>query len=104
MERVEGFLRGAPIPPQEITARLSARFLLKPMPRLDLRTCRDCGGHSTEVGLLSHTRRCADCAKRNYFANLDQLVSHRGPYFQKHRRACVAAFGGVILDDDPPAA
>jgi len=31
--------------------------------------------------------------------NLTDLVEHRGPFFLAHRRACVAAFGGVLLDD-----
>jgi len=31
--------------------------------------------------------------------NLEQLRSHTGPYAQHHRRQCVAAWGGVLLDD-----
>jgi hypothetical protein len=42
---------------------------------------------------------CAPCGKANFVANLDQLQAHAGPYFQHHRRACVAAFGGVLVDD-----
>jgi hypothetical protein len=32
-------------------------------------------------------------------ANLRDLVEHRGEYFEHWRRRCVAAFGGVLLDE-----
>jgi hypothetical protein len=69
------------------------------MPRLDYKNCKGCGGHASEVGLLSWTRLCQTCYRERFEQNLDQLRAHDGPYFQHHRRACVAAFGGVLLDD-----
>lgn len=35
-------------------------------------------------------------------ANANAIKLHRGPEFLRYRRAMVAAFGGVLLDDQPP--
>lgn len=73
------------------------------MPKLTYRKCKGCGRFATPDAPLSHTRLCVECSRTRFADNLTQLREHRGPYFQNHRRACVAAFGGVLLDDLPPA-
>lgn len=69
------------------------------MPDLRYRTCKGCGQSNSVVGDLSWTRLCETCYRERFEDNLDQLKAHSGPYFQNHRRACVAAFGGVLIDD-----
>jgi len=63
------------------------------------KTCQICRRHADEVGPISWTGKCGDCGPLIFIANLEQLRAHAGPYFQHHRRACVAAFGGVLVDD-----
>jgi hypothetical protein len=69
------------------------------MPRLDYKTCRECGKHTNEVGLLSHTRLCLACAKRLSAANYDQVQARSGPFFQRWRARTAASIGAVLLDD-----
>ena len=69
------------------------------MPRPDYKRCRRCRKSSEEVGELSHTRLCAACGAENLLENVDGLVHKRGPAFLRYRRAMVATWGGVLLDD-----
>lgn len=74
-------------------------LLSNAMPDLRYRICRGCGKSSVEVGSLSWTRLCYSCGLQREIDNHDQLKAHSGPFAQHHRRQCVAAWGGVLLDD-----
>lgn len=39
------------------------------------------------------------CAQSRFEENIRQLRAHSGPFALHHRRQCVAAWGGVLLDD-----
>lgn len=69
------------------------------MPRLDYKTCKDCGRHSEECGPLSHQRFCTECWERRLRENVFALHEHRGPAFHRWRGAIAASVGGVLLDD-----
>jgi len=69
------------------------------MPRPDYKTCRECGKHSVEVGPLSHTRLCRNCAERLNEANYDQVQARSGPLFHHWRARTAASIGAVLLDD-----
>lgn len=69
------------------------------MPDLRYRICKGCDKPSTEVGALSWTRLCYECGNQRLNENHEQMKSHSGPFAQHHRRQCVAAWGGVLLDD-----
>jgi len=71
------------------------------MPRSDYKTCKGCGKPSSEVGDLSYTRLCAACGHARLEENIVGIATHSGPAFLRYRRAMVAAFGGVLLDDWP---
>jgi recombinational DNA repair protein (RecF pathway) len=74
------------------------------MPRLDLKHCRACGRHVDEVGVLSHSRLCAeDAARLSREAALD-LANHSGPYFKRWRAGMAASVGAVLLDDSRESA
>ena len=72
------------------------------MPRLDYKTCRACGRHTSEVGLLSHTRLCNGCAHRRFRANAIQISLGAGPWHDYRRAQIAASVGAVILDDVKP--
>ena len=58
----------------------------------DYRRCRDCGRSSADVGPLSWTRLCGDCAELRYMSNLDQMVEQKGDYYDHWaRRSFMAA-------------
>jgi len=69
------------------------------MPDRRWASCRVCKRHRDEVGPLSWTGLCPDCSHERFEQNIDQLRSHTGPFALHHRRQCVAAWGGVLLDD-----
>lgn len=69
------------------------------MPRLDYKRCRQCRKHVSECGTLSHARLCGECGAVNLVENVAGLIAHAGPAFLRYRRAMVAAYGGVLLDD-----
>lgn len=66
------------------------------MPRADLKTCRACGRHADEVGLLSHSRLCTECGVRLSEQALAQMTQHKGPVFQHWRRRIAASVGAEI--------
>jgi hypothetical protein len=49
---------------------------------------------------MSHTRLCADCGYLLLKANVEQLVAHKGPNFQKWRLGMIRCAGGLV--PDPP--
>ncbi len=69
------------------------------MPKPTYATCRACGAHRDDVGLLSHTRLCGPCAKRILLDNIDGLHEHKGEPMQRWRRGMVACAGGILMDD-----
>lgn len=69
------------------------------MPRRDYKTCKSCRKHVSEVGPVSHTRLCSDCADAILVENIIGISTHSGPAFLRWRRACAAAVGGVLLDE-----
>lgn len=69
------------------------------MPRRDYVTCKVCGRHRNEVGPLSHTRLCMDCAIVRRDENNDAIHAKSGPAFTRWRRQMAASVGGVLLDD-----
>jgi len=48
---------------------------------------------------MSHTRLCTDCGTERLARNVLGISEHRGPEFQRWRRAMAASVGGVLLDD-----
>lgn len=42
---------------------------------------------------------CLFCAEERRIANNQQLIEHRGPYFDHWRRQCLAAFGGIPMEE-----
>lgn len=70
------------------------------MPRHDYKTCKDCEGHSDEVGLLSRQRLCAKCATRRAEQNNAQIVAGSGPYAERRlRRTIMAATRGLVASE-----
>ncbi len=66
------------------------------MPRLDYKTCRECGRLADEAGVMSHTRLCPDCSKRLKIEVVTQLHEHRGPWFEHWRVRIAASVGATI--------
>ena len=71
------------------------------MPRVDYKTCKDCGKHASEVGPLSHTRLCGDCGVARERQCIIDLATHDGAYFQYWRARIAASVGYGPLDDMP---
>jgi len=40
-----------------------------------------------------------NCGNGRLVENATELRAHSGPFFEHWRRRCVAAFGGVLLDE-----
>jgi len=55
-------------------------------------TCKHCGRGREEVGLLSATGQCSDCQEWRREENSLQLKAKRGPFYDRWRAACRAAF------------
>lgn len=69
------------------------------MPRADYKTCKECRGHTSVVGPLSHTRLCRSCSILREERNFDALKTHSGAGFHHWRRRIAASVGGVLRDD-----
>ena len=69
------------------------------MPRLDYKWCRACGGHTSNVGPLSHTRLCQGCAISHVQENVVGLAQKRKLALTRWRRGMAASIGAVLLDD-----
>lgn len=48
------------------------------MPRADYATCRECGRHRDEVGTLSRSRLCGDCAETRLRENIVGIHTKTG--------------------------
>lgn len=42
---------------------------------------------------------CLECGEKARYANIEQLVSHSGPYFDHWRVRCLASFGVALIDE-----
>lgn len=67
-------------------------------------TCRICGKHRSEVGEISWAGYCIEHGIAVRTQANDDMHYHRGPYFEKWRRAMAACVGGRLLDDDAAGA
>jgi hypothetical protein len=61
------------------------------MPRRDYKTCRNCGRHADEAGLLSRTRLCTDCSHTLMDENNIGIATHTGLAEARWRLGTVAA-------------
>lgn len=68
------------------------------MPRDDYKTCRNCSGHTDDVGPLSHSRLCRRCSRQLVEQNYDQVQARSGPFFQRWRERTAASLGAELLD------
>jgi len=66
--------------------------------RLRYRSCKVCGAQYPHV-YISASGLCPDHSRMRAEANNRQLHEHAGPYFDHWRERCLAAFGGVALDE-----
>lgn len=69
------------------------------MPRMDYKTCKNCGRPSSEVGLLSWTRLCEVCSYTRLTENVIGLHTKTGEPLKRWRRGMAASVGAVLLDD-----
>ncbi len=69
------------------------------MPRGDYSYCRNCNGHVSEVGTLSHTRLCAKCGVEIENETALQIHAQSGPRFQHWARRSLMAMHRKLLDD-----
>jgi len=69
------------------------------VPKLTYVSCRSCGRSSSEVGALSHTRLCGDCAVKRMDANNLGIHHKTGPAWARWRKQMAASVGAVLLDD-----
>lgn len=64
-------------------------------------TCKVCQRERRDDELFSARGKCPDCGDGLALANSASLAAHRGPHFERWRRAHAAAVGAVLLDDLP---
>lgn len=63
------------------------------MPHYHRKTCKDCGTRDEGGGGISAKGYCLEHAEARRIANNQQLIEHRGPYFDHWRARTLAAFG-----------
>ena len=68
------------------------------MPRADYKRCRLCGRPASEVGPLSHTRLCGDCALVRRDANNDGIHGKTGPEYVRWLRRRYMEVHRALLD------
>jgi hypothetical protein len=61
--------------------------------------CKRCGVEREQVGHITGTGLCVECALTLKNANAEQLRAHAGPYFDHWRRRVAASVGAALLDD-----
>lgn len=76
---------GGGLPPGFALAWRPSRLPFKAMPRSDYKRCRVCRRPSLEVGQLSHTRLCIECARDRLNGNNDQIHVGAGPFHELRR-------------------
>jgi hypothetical protein len=64
--------------------------------------CYICRRPRREGERFSRRGRCAECGDGEMLRNVAELRAHDGPRFLRWRRACVAAFGGILPDELEP--
>jgi hypothetical protein len=55
------------------------------MPDLRRANCRECGQHKAQVGDISWSGLCSDCARRLFITNLEGLHTKSGVPWQRYR-------------------
>jgi hypothetical protein len=60
-----------------------------------------CGKQAHEVGLISWSGLCIECAKAKFHVNCDGIHEMKGAPALAWRRAVAASVGAVLLDDLP---
>jgi hypothetical protein len=73
------------------------------VPRSDYKRCRFCGRHADEVGELSHTRLCGDCAVVLLSENALGLHFKQGPAYTHYARRWFMAARRTLLDAEQTA-
>lgn len=68
-------------------------ILFLQMPKWHRGTCKDCGTRDDEGGGISGSGYCLACAEVRRIEANQQLIDHRGPYFDHWRARTLAAFG-----------
>jgi hypothetical protein len=53
---------------------------------------------------MTNSGQCLDCGRRALNENAYGISEHRGPAFERWRRAMAASVGARLLDDDASAA
>lgn len=61
--------------------------------------CQRCEKHRDEVGSISWTGLCRECALRAFTLNRDGLVNHTGAAMRRWRLGMIRSAGGYTLDD-----
>ena len=62
-------------------------------------SCRRCGKHRSEVGLISWYGYCGTCGPEVRNQANDDMHYHRGPVFEHWRRRGAASYGAILVDD-----
>lgn len=73
------------------------------MPRRDYVHCKQCGGHTSEVGDLSCTRLCLTCGLERLAENIEGMTTPGTRERQRYRRGIAKKIGAVLLEDLSPA-
>lgn len=60
--------------------------------------CVNCRKHRDVVGPISWAGLCNGCGKLRATENLEDLVTHSGPWFTHWRRSIAASVGATLLD------
>ena len=69
------------------------------MPRgVPLTCCKLCGNPVESRDELTASGYHQACAERKQADYINQLIEHRGPYFDHWRKRCLAAFGVALVD------
>ena len=83
--------------------KLGRALEFKPMGNpTERRTCKKCGRPREEVGQMSWTGQCFDCAEAAVKENIAGLATMSGEPLRRWRRGMVASVGGVLLDEVHP--
>ena len=65
-------------------------------------SCQECGRLASEVGAISWSGNCIDCAKAKASRIIDSLATHTGADFAKWRSAHAAAVGAIFPNQERP--
>lgn len=72
------------------------------MPDHRRRNCKECRGHSSDVGPLSWRGLCVTCGPKRSDENALGLHTMTNPARDRWRRGMAASVGAALLDDQTP--